>query len=179
MYGVLNATWFLLFCCDKRGFWSGNELFSKKYCIFYCSIIFFTLICHSATRWSVLLLVALLGDKKKDNFFFVVTCWEISDLAKGAKIWDKFFLKKFAGSKKVLTFALAFGKEHTSNLHETQDDPWKHSIQTSSTTCRSALLQRDRFKVRNEKRTVNLDWNIFIPASTNNLISWCLLALQI
>ena len=29
----------------------------------------------------------------------------------------------FAGSKKVLTFALAFGKEHTSNLHETQDDP--------------------------------------------------------
>ena len=48
-----------------------------------------------------------------------------------------------------------------------QDDPWKHSIQTSSTTSMMCFSLLVKCKVRNEKRTVN-NLKIFIPASTNN-----------
>ena len=47
--------------------------------------------------------------------------------------WKKDW-KCFGSSEKGYTFALAFGKQRGCSSDK-QDDPWQHSIQTSSTMC--------------------------------------------
>ena len=59
--------------------------------------------------------------------------------------------KCFCSSKNRLTFVLAFGNKLSSPVKA--DDPWQHSIQTSSTTCPWVYILEDIEKWSKERKT--------------------------
>ena len=92
-------------------------------------------------------------------------------------MWKK-IEKSLSKNLVVQIFALPLHSLSGSNVvtrsPDEQDDPWKHSIQTSSTTPMAVFQLSVKCKVRNEKRTVNFKLIYEISGQYKQFEKWCL-----
>ena len=101
--------------------------------------------------------------EKNHVFFFFCKLLKINSLKKCLKINVIFLLQKFVGLKICFTFALAFGKQRLAQSKLILDIiPYRQAVQR---VWRYFIV---KYRVRNEKRTVNQRLRYIFPASTNN-----------
>ena len=100
---------------------------------------------------------------KEPRFFLFCKLLKINSLKKCLKINVIFLLQKFVGLKFCFTFALAFGKQRLAQSKLILDIiPYRQAVQR---VWRYFIV---KYRVRNEKRTVNQRLRYIFPASTNN-----------
>ena len=102
--------------------------------------------------------------EKNHVFSFFCKLLKINSLKKCLKINVIFLLQKFVGLKFCFTFALAFGKQRLAQSKLILDIiPYRQAVQRVW-----QYLVIVKYRVRNEKRTVNQRLRYNFPASTNN-----------
>ena len=82
------------------------------------------------------------------------------------QFFENFFWNSFVIQKNALPLHSLSGSNAQATLNEKQDDPWKHSIQTSSTTCFCCFNAAKDLSISKERKTNRqIIWCTLIPAS--------------
>ena len=95
-----------------------------------------------------------------------VTHWKWIPIKKSFIFLEKKDWKSFVVQKIALPLYSLSGSNAQATLNEEQDDPWKHSIQTSSTTCFCCFDAAKDLSISKERKTNRqIIWCTLIPAS--------------